>query len=1088
MMRAGFILLCMLMVHHVQGQGYLKVIGDDGRDERGFVAYTAPTGEILLAGSVADSALVMRIDVDGGVLWSRTFKPQGQLPKNVFHLSSAPDGTLIGCGNGYNGSNEPREGFHFRMDMSGNMIWVRNWTDPLVYNRRLIALNAAEYILFSGRYDMSAPTYADVLTARIDAASGNVISTSGTLDLNSAVPYVDEVIGVATLGQAHYATSAFYANGAPVSTRRVALSKFDYFGGHLWTNYLLFPNNVDRRVYPSDIIAHDDSLTIAYFGDINGSSGNFTQGLIRLDTLGNVAWARDFNVAGSGQEHGTKVIATTFGYLVAGRTSLSNPNRLFLQAISPSGVLLWTKSYGDLAQEQTLVDFYASNLCALSDGFMMTGMVEQGGGDTDILLVRTDPNGDIVCAQVNTVGAITTILPEDTYTTPVQESAFAGALTFVATVVNDGLINDLCLLEVDLGNDTTLCGSLILDAGVPNAIYEWQDGSTGQTLEVPESGEYWVRVTVDCCVASDTIVVDLGALAGVDLGADTVLCVGQELVIQLPTGTWSYEWQDGTTNSEYVVYDSGTYWVTAVDGPCVASDTIDVAVLDVPSVELGDDIVSCDGNGALLSPEVTDVTDLLWLDGSTGGTLQVDTTGFYTVEVSNLCGTSSDGVNVTVLEAVLLDLGPDTTLCAGTTYTLTVDLPGWDLAWSDGSAGTSFTISEEGIYWLDIGQAGCFLSDTVVITGVDVPSLTLGADTTVCNGDSLLLAPALVDVDQVFWSDGSSENELMVTATGTYTLEASNGCGTTIATIDVVIVPPLAIDLGADTVLCGMDTLFLDLSASGTTLTWQDGSTLSAFLIGTAGTYWVDAELDGCVASDTLVVQYDSLPELDLGADTVLCTVPFFTLDALDEDAVWQDGSTGATYTAMRTGLYVATITNYCGSVADTVRVSFAVPTVPIADVDLCPGERVELDPQGELLQTVWTTGDTARTIQVGEGTYGYLAVDIHGCEHTDIVEVRITSPRDGTVYIPNSFSPNGDGLNDAFIVAGPEASDFELAVFDRWGVESYRTLDPFKGWDGNVGGAEAPQDVYVYVVTYQDRCNANNTAVTQRGHVTLIR
>ena len=268
MMRAGFILLCMLMVHHVKGQGYLKVIGDDGRDERGFVAYTAPTGEILLAGSVADSALVMRIDVDGGVLWSRTFKPQGQLPKNVFHLSSAPDGTLIGCGNGYNGLNEPREGFHFRMDMSGNMIWVRNWTDPLVYNRRLIALNAAEYLMFSDLYDMGSSTYADVFTARIDAASGNVISNSDLLDLYSSVPYIDDVHSVATIGQAHYTTSRIFTNGSPLSTCRVAVSKFDYFGGHLWTNYLLFPNNVDRRVYPSDIIAHDDSLTIAYFGDI----------------------------------------------------------------------------------------------------------------------------------------------------------------------------------------------------------------------------------------------------------------------------------------------------------------------------------------------------------------------------------------------------------------------------------------------------------------------------------------------------------------------------------------------------------------------------------------------------------------------------------------------------------------------------------------------------------------------------------------------------------------------------------------------------------------------------------------------------
>lgn len=1084
----GLFLLCCSGILHVNAQSYLKVIGEAGRAEAGFVAHTTPTGEILLGGNVADSAMVMRIDAEGNVLWSRSFKPQGALPKSVYHLASAPDGTFIGCGNGTTAGNEPQEGFHFRMDLNGNMIWMRNWTDDLIYNRRMIALNAAEYLLFSDRYDLGSPTSADVFTARIDAASGNAITTSDLLDLYSDVPYIDDVISVATIGQSHYATNRIFTNGSPLSTCRVSVSKYDYFGQHLWTNYLLYPNNVDRRLYPSDIIATNDSLTIAYFGDINGSSGNFTQGLIRLDTLGNVAWARDFNVAGSGQEHGTQVIATSFGYLVAGRTSTSNPNRLFLQAISPSGALLWTKSYGDLTQPQSLLNFYASNLCEVPGGFLMTGRVDQGGGDTDILIVRTDENGDIVCSQVNPIGAITTILPQDTYVSPVQSIPFDGELTFVATTVNDALINDLCLLEVDLGNDTTLCGSLTLDAGIPNATYEWQDGSTGQTLEVPSSGEYWVRVTVDCCVASDTIQVDLGALAGIELGADTALCTGQEIFIVLPLGTWDYEWQDGTTGNEYVIAESGTYWITAVDGPCLVSDTIEVAVLGAPTVELGADIVSCDGNGALLSPELFDVTDLLWVDGSTDSTLQVDVSGFYTVEVSNVCGTASDGVNVTILEAVVLDLGPDTSLCVGADYALSLDLPGWEFAWSDGSTGASFTITEEGVYWLDIGQAGCFLSDTVVVTGADVPDITLGADTTVCNGEGLVLAPVLVGVDEVLWSDGSTGVELLVTTSGTYTIEVANGCGTASAAIEVNIVPPLAIDLGADTVLCGMDTLFLDLSGSGAALTWQDGSTLPTFQISAPGTYWLNAELEGCVASDTLLVEYDQLPVLDLGPDTVLCTVPFFTLDALDEDAVWQDGSSGATYTATRTGLYIATITNYCGSVADTVRVSFAVPTVPIADVDLCPGELVELDPQGELLQTVWTTGDTARTIQVGEGTYGYLAVDIYGCEHTDIVEVRITPERDGIVYIPNSFTPNGDGLNDEFLVAGPEATDFEMVVFDRWGMETYRTIDPFKGWDGNVGGTEAQQDVYVYVVTYQDRCNANNTAVTQRGHVTLIR
>ncbi|HRF81250.1 MAG TPA: hypothetical protein PL070_14320, partial [Flavobacteriales bacterium] len=67
-------------------QTYVKVIGQPGRNEAGFVAHQAPTGEIYIGGSVNDSAMVQRIDDDGSVLWSRAFKPPGQYAKNIVHL------------------------------------------------------------------------------------------------------------------------------------------------------------------------------------------------------------------------------------------------------------------------------------------------------------------------------------------------------------------------------------------------------------------------------------------------------------------------------------------------------------------------------------------------------------------------------------------------------------------------------------------------------------------------------------------------------------------------------------------------------------------------------------------------------------------------------------------------------------------------------------------------------------------------------------------------------------------------------------------------------------------------------------------
>lgn len=1082
---------CLALVSSAYGQTFLKVIGQPGRSEAGFVAHQAPSGDLYIGGSVNDSALVQRIDGDGNVLWSVCFKPPGAYAKNVVHLTTAADGSILGCGTGYVPAGDPSEGFHFRLDNAGNVLWIRYWDDPSIYERRIQQLSATECLIFGGNFDPSTPNYSDIITARVDMASGDLIWASDRIDEYAPVPYISDMASTARIGDSFYAATSIFTNGSALSTRRAGLSKFDATGQHLSTQYLLYPNSDDRRIVSSDIIAADDSLTLSYFGDINGSSTNFTQGLIRMDTLGNVLWAKDFNVGGSAREQNMKVVAAPFGYVIAGRTMTTAPVRLFLMAVSFSGDLLWTKSYGPTAQAQTIVSLYASNLVALADGFLLTGAVDQGAGELDLLLIRTDLNGDIACSDVNSLNAITTLLPEFSFPSPTQTTPIALSLGLVPTVAADAGISDLCVLDFTLGNDTSLCGALQLDPGfISGATYEWQDGSTGQTLDVTTSGTYWVRVSVDCCVASDTVEVGLGSLPDLDLGNDTTMCIGTFLILTAPDGPWTIEWSDGSVGPEFFLFEPGTYSVTLTDGGCIAQDTIEVGGINLPTVSFGLDTLSCDGTPILLDPTVTEVDEYLWSDGSTDPTYEATSSGEYWLRVTNLCGNASDTTDLVILTAPELDLGPDTLVCAGTTLLVDASLPGWSLLWSDGTAASPLSITAGGTYWLEAMNSGCVLRDTIEVADLAAPIATLGNDTILCDGASVLLEPVLVDVVEQTWSDGSAGENLLVTASGTYTIDVTNVCGTDSDAIEVTIVPPIAVGLGPDTLLCGTDSLLIDLSSSGVLVTWQDTVEATSYVISAAGTYWVEGNDLGCIQRDTIIVDYTRLAVLDLGEDTVLCTVPSLQLDAGEEgdDAVWQDNSEGRYYEASRTGWYVAAITNYCGTVTDSIRLSFSVPEVPMEDVDLCPGELVELDPQGEMLQTIWTTGDTARTITVGEGAYGYFAVDIYGCEHADQVFVRISADLDGIVYVPNSFTPDKDGINELFQVVGAEDGDFELVLFDRWGLEVYRTIDPFKGWDGTYGGGQVPPDVYVYTITYEDRCNASNTLVTTRGHVTLLR
>jgi len=841
----------------------------------------------------------------------------------------------------------------------------------------------------------------------------------------------------------------------------------------------------------SDVIAVNDSLTMAYFGDINGASTNFSQGLIRLDTLGNIAWARDYNIGGSAMEQNTRVVPAPFGYVIAGRLMSTSPTRLFLMAISHGGVHLWTKTYGPATQAQTLVNLYASNLIDLGDGFLLTGTVDQGGGETDLLLIRTDIDGNVDCADVATRNALTTILPEFTFPSPSTETPFVAGLGTEPTVVEDAAISNLCVLGIDLGPDTASCDTVLLDPGVvQDATYEWQDGSTDQTFEASESGTYWVRVSVDCCIATDTIQVEIAALTTFNLGADTTVCGDGGLTLTAPSGSWAVEWSDGSTAEELFIEESGEYWLTLSGGDCSVSDTINVEVIPLPTAAIDGEPVSCDGTPVQLEAVVTDADGFVWSDGSTDPTLEVPESEEVWVQATNQCGTVGDTVQVVVAGPIELDFGPDTLLCSGGSLLLVADFPGWSVLWSDGSTGTELAVTEPGTYWSEVSVSECLVRDSIDVDLLLPPEAILGPDTTVCGGIDLLLQPVLTDAETVLWSDGSSEEELTVTTSGTYSVTATNACGTASDAISVTLVPALEVGIGGDTLLCAGDTLVLDLSAGDFELLWQDSLAGPVFTVTAEGTYWVQGTSNGCVERDTIEVTYTRLALLDLGPDTVLCEVDSLVLDAGEEglDAIWQNGTHGRYFEALRTAWYVAHITNYCGTTTDSIRVSFAIPPVPLDTVDLCPGRLVELDPGGEMLWTRWTTEETTPTIVVGEGEYGYMAEDVYGCPHTDSTVVRISANKDGIVYVPNSFTPNQDGYNDVFQVVGAERGEFNLTLFDRWGRELYSTNDPYKGWDGTSGGAITPPGAYVYTMTYRDRCDGNDTEVSTIGHVILVR
>jgi gliding motility-associated-like protein len=92
-----------------------------------------------------------------------------------------------------------------------------------------------------------------------------------------------------------------------------------------------------------------------------------------------------------------------------------------------------------------------------------------------------------------------------------------------------------------------------------------------------------------------------------------------------------------------------------------------------------------------------------------------------------------------------------------------------------------------------------------------------------------------------------------------------------------------------------------------------------------------------------------------------------------------------------------------------------------------------------------------------------------------------------GALWVPNSFTPNNDLLNDTFVLKGTDITEFHLIVFNRWGEVIFESKDMGKPWDGTIKGRMAEQGVYVWKVKYKTLCS-KDAQLSRSGHVSVIR
>jgi PKD repeat protein len=297
-------------------------------------------------------------------------------------------------------------------------------------------------------------------------------------------------------------------------------------------------------------------------------------------------------------------------------------------------------------------------------------------------------------------------------------------------------------------------------------------------VSFPSPGTFYLTYSVSNaagCWASDSIAVTVNPVPNINLGPNLFLCDGDVHQLSVPTGFASYNWSTGSTNAIAFVTQGGAYSVTVTNTfNCATIDSLTATYFPLPVINITGNTTACQGSTITLSV-AGQGTSYIWNNGLVDDVITVNSTGLYAVTVSSFGCLGYDSINVTFLPNPVPNLGPNTAFCNGQTYIINAGAFAGYL-WSNGSTTQSIEVSVAGTYSVTVSSvAGCTGSDAITLTIQPDPVVNLGADMSICEGETYNLNAGMFST--YIWNDGSTGQILAVSAAGTYAVTVSDNIG-----------------------------------------------------------------------------------------------------------------------------------------------------------------------------------------------------------------------------------------------------------------------------------------------------------------------
>jgi len=571
-----------------------------------------------------------------------------------------------------------------------------------------------------------------------------------------------------------------------------------------------------------------------------------------------------------------------------------------------------------------------------------------------------------------------------------------------------------------------------------------------------DAGSYTVMQIVDAtntCNQADTAFLQIDVLDGSSTVSYAGFCPGQvDLFLDVSTVNATYMWHDGSTGATFQPTTLGTFWEDIIIAGCIQRDSFIVESLSSITVDLGDDIQVCDQPGFTIDATTAGATSYEWQDGSSNPLYLVTQSGTYAVTI--LDNANCEAIDEIVVQFGItpdVDLGPDAELCDGEELNLDASFPGATYSWQDGSSSNELTVTETGTYTVQVNDEGCISVESIFVNFLPSPSVTFDVMDVLCDGDengSINVLSQLGGSALNFeWDNGNVTSELSDLSPGTYFVTITNDfdCSTE-TSVNIETPDPLFAEMTAEDIQCNGDNngvLSFENFSGGTppylfSINDQFQSENPVFSNLNGGIYTMTIEdSNGCMFSQIVEVYEPDAIVIDAGQDKVI-------------------------------NLGEKVLINGFSSSTTNQMISWS--PIDFLDCDDC------LTPFANPISTT---------------TYQLSVEDIiTGCLLQDSMQVRVENPIN--IYIPNAFSPNGDGTNDLFFIQSDRSVNQVnyLRIYDRWGevlyeVKNFAPNDVGFGWDGRFKGKYMNPQVLVYVTEIEF---IDGVVMTFKGDFTLIR